>query len=87
MCMHIDPEIKSLNKRTVWKVFDRVEGNRILSLFMAHSYPKGKLIERGRRFSLQPSPCRHTRGLVEGIIQESQCALLALRASHRSTRR
>jgi hypothetical protein len=47
MCLIIDNRVKSLNKRTVWKIFDK-QGGKIVSLFMAAVYPKGKLIERSR---------------------------------------
>jgi len=47
MCLDINPEVKSLNKRTVWKVFDR-QDNKIVSLYMSATYPKGKLIQRSR---------------------------------------
>jgi hypothetical protein len=46
--MRIDESVKSSNKRVVWKVFDRPTGGKILSLFQAFEYPKGKLIERSR---------------------------------------
>lgn len=49
MCLIIDTSVTSLNKRTVWKVFDRAGSDRrgkIVSLYMAAEYPKGKLIER-----------------------------------------
>ena len=48
MCMAIDESVKSSNKRVVWKVFDIQQGGKILSLFQAFEYPKGKLIERSR---------------------------------------
>jgi hypothetical protein len=48
MCMVIDESVKSLNKRVVWKVFDRPQGGKILSLYQGFEYPKGKLIERSR---------------------------------------
>jgi len=46
--MNINPNVTSLNKRTVWKIFDR-EGDttgKIVSLFQAASYPLGKRITR-----------------------------------------
>jgi hypothetical protein len=54
MCLQIDPTVKKLNKRVVWKVFDR--GNTagtgssrlIVSLYRGASYPKGKLVERSK---------------------------------------
>jgi hypothetical protein len=46
--MVIDESVKSSNKRVVWKVFDRPQGGKILSLFQSFEYPKGKLIERSR---------------------------------------
>jgi hypothetical protein len=46
--MRIDESVKSSNKRVVWKVFDRPQGGKILSLFLSFEYPKGKLIERSR---------------------------------------
>jgi hypothetical protein len=46
--MLIDESVKSSNKRVVWKVFDRSQGGKILSLYQAFEYPKGKLIERSR---------------------------------------
>lgn len=52
MCLTIDDSVKSLNKRTVWKIFDKPDG-KIVSLFQAAVYPKGKLIERSR-FSSSP---------------------------------
>jgi hypothetical protein len=45
MCMMINPNVASLNKRVVWKVFDRQEG-KIVSLYKAATYPKGKRIKR-----------------------------------------
>jgi hypothetical protein len=50
MCMRIDESVKSSNKRVVWKVFDRPTGGsgKIVSLYRASKYPKGKLIERSR---------------------------------------
>jgi hypothetical protein len=45
MCLLIDDNVKSLNKRTVWKIFDRAEGY-IGSLYMGAKYPKGKMVER-----------------------------------------
>lgn len=45
MCLEIDYSKKSLNKRIVWKVFDR-QGGKIASLFQAAIYPKGKLVNR-----------------------------------------
>jgi hypothetical protein len=45
MCLTIDDSVTSLNKGTVWKVFDRQDGP-IVSLFKQVVYPKGKLIER-----------------------------------------
>ena len=50
MCMEIDPTVKALNKRIVWKVFDQ-RGKRtgkIVSLFQSASYPLGKRITRSR---------------------------------------
>jgi hypothetical protein len=47
MCLVIDDRIKSLNKRIVWKVFER-RGDKIVSLFQGASYPKGKLIKRSK---------------------------------------
>jgi hypothetical protein len=44
--MTIDPKVKKLSKRVVWKVFDKPIGSRIVSLFMGATYPKGKLVER-----------------------------------------
>jgi hypothetical protein len=46
--MLIDESVKSSNKRVVWKVFDRPQGGKILSLYQSFEYPKGKLIERSR---------------------------------------
>jgi len=47
MCMTIDPKVKKLSKRVVWKVFDKPFGRRtIVSLFKGAKYPKGKLVER-----------------------------------------
>lgn len=50
MCLTIDPNVKSLNKRTVWKVFDKggLSTGKIVSLYQGATYPKGKLIERSR---------------------------------------
>jgi hypothetical protein len=45
MCLYINPEVKSMNKHIVWKVFDR-QGGKIVSLYMAATYPKGRLIQR-----------------------------------------
>jgi hypothetical protein len=45
MCLDIDDSVKSLSKRTVWKIFDKASG-KIASLYMAAPYPKGKLVER-----------------------------------------
>lgn len=45
MCMIIDPEVKKLNKRVVWKIFDLVDG-KIVSLFQGATYRKGKLVTR-----------------------------------------
>lgn len=45
MCLEIDYSKKSLNKRIVWKVFGR-QGGKIVSLFQAAIYPKGKLVNR-----------------------------------------
>lgn len=45
MCLEINPDVKSLNKRIVWKVFDKLDG-KIVSLFQAATYPKGKLVTR-----------------------------------------
>lgn len=45
MCLEIDPKVTSLNKRVVWKVFDKPDG-KIVSLYMGATYPKGKLVER-----------------------------------------
>ena len=45
MCLDIDPEIKTLKNRVVWKVFDKDTGE-IASLYRGAVYPKGKLIER-----------------------------------------
>lgn len=45
MCLTIDSNVTSLNKRTVWKVFDKPDG-KIVSLYMGATYPKGKLVER-----------------------------------------
>jgi hypothetical protein len=45
MCLIIDDSIKSLKNRVVWKVFDKPDG-KIVSLFQAAVYPKGKLIVR-----------------------------------------
>jgi hypothetical protein len=45
MCMRIDTSVTSLNKRTVWKVFDK-QPEGIVSLFMATKYPKGKQVQR-----------------------------------------
>jgi hypothetical protein len=38
-------------------------------------------VRRTRRFSLQPSPCRHTYRLALDMVRESQRALAALRAA------
>jgi hypothetical protein len=46
MCLTIDDSVTSLNKRIVWKVFDRSFGNGITSLYQGAVYPKGKLVER-----------------------------------------
>jgi hypothetical protein len=50
MCLEIDDNVKSLNKRTVWKVFDQngLDFGPIVSLYQGASYPKGKLIERSQ---------------------------------------
>ena len=45
MCLDIDPEIKTLKNRVVWKVFDKETG-KIASLYKGAVYPKGKLVER-----------------------------------------
>jgi hypothetical protein len=45
MCLDIDPEIKTLKNRVVWKVFDK-EAGKIASLYKGAVYPKGKLVER-----------------------------------------
>jgi hypothetical protein len=45
MCMDIDESVTSLNKRVVWKMFDR-QGGKIVSLFQGATYRKGKLVER-----------------------------------------
>lgn len=45
MCLQIDDDVLSLNKRIVWKVFDRQQG-KIASLYKGAEYPKGKLVER-----------------------------------------
>lgn len=47
MCLDINDSIKSLNKRIVWKIFDK-ESGKITSLYRAASYPKGKLVERSQ---------------------------------------
>lgn len=47
MCMVIDPTIKSLNKRFVWKIFDK-QNRKIISLYQAASYPLGKRIFRSK---------------------------------------
>jgi len=63
MCMAIDESVKSSNKRVVWKVFDIQQGGKILSLFQAFEYPKGKLIERSRQRDV---PTR--RRSVDGVL-------------------
>jgi len=45
MCMRIDLSVESLNKRVVWKVFDKSSG-AIRSLFEYAEYPKRKLVVR-----------------------------------------
>lgn len=45
MCLAVNPDVKSLSKRIVWKVFDKPYG-RIVSLFRECFYPLGKLITR-----------------------------------------
>lgn len=47
MCLIIDYKVKSLNKRIVWKIFDKDSG-KIASLYRAELYPKGKLVERSQ---------------------------------------
>jgi hypothetical protein len=47
MCNAIDPSVTSLNKRTVWKIFEKQDG-KIVSLFMSDVYPKNKLIGRSQ---------------------------------------
>jgi hypothetical protein len=63
MCLEIDESVTSLNKRVVWKVFDKPEGGEILSLFQSFKYPKGKLIERSRR---ELGPTRRFSGALFG---------------------
>jgi hypothetical protein len=48
MCLDIDDNVKSLNKRTVWKIFDQsgLDCGPIVSLYQGAVYPKGKLTER-----------------------------------------
>ena len=48
MCMIIDHSVTSLNKRTVWKVFQKETDGRIVSLYMGHPYPLNKKIVRSR---------------------------------------
>lgn len=47
MCLTVDPSVKSLNKRIVWKIFDKPNG-KIVSLYQAAEYPLNKRIERNR---------------------------------------
>jgi hypothetical protein len=47
MCMTIDTAVTKLNKRIVWKVFDK-ESGKIASLYKGVKYPKGELVERSR---------------------------------------
>ena len=65
MCMRIDESVKSSNKRVVWKVFDRPTGGsgKIVSLYRASKYPKGKLIERSR---ITITVYRHCDGTLYG---------------------
>ncbi len=51
MCMTIDYSVKSLNKRIMWKVFDKDFG-KITSLYMSMEYPKGKLVRRSKGDSI-----------------------------------
>lgn len=46
MCLLVDSQVKSLNKRIVWKIFDRPEG-KLVSLYHAAEYPLNKTITRG----------------------------------------
>lgn len=48
MCLRIDESVKSLNKRIVWKVFDKSGPNgAIVSLFQGYVYPQiGVQVER-----------------------------------------
>ena len=59
MCLDIDPEIKTLKNRVVWKVFDKETG-KIASLHRGAVYPKGKLVER--------SPGPTTMTMFEDIV-------------------
>jgi hypothetical protein len=47
MCNAIALSVTSLNKRTVWKIFEKKDG-KIVSLFMGGVYPKNKLIGRSQ---------------------------------------
>ena len=45
MCLEIDPKVKKLRNHVVWKIFD-LQDSKIVSLFLAATYRKGKLITR-----------------------------------------
>lgn len=60
MCFEIDTKAASLNKRIVWKVFDK-QGGKIVSLYEAATYPKGKLVERS------VGPTEHNGSAVHGL--------------------
>lgn len=64
MCLVIDPKVKSLNKRIVWKVFDcgGDTTGRVVSLYRGAKYPKGELIERSPGLTTD-SAGNGTRGL------------------------
>lgn len=54
MCFIIDPTVTSLNKRVVWKVFQR-QGGVISSIYFEAIYPKGVRVERSAGVTKAPS--------------------------------
>lgn len=58
MCFIIDPTVTSLNKRVVWKVFQRQDGV-ISSLFLKAIYPKGVRVERSAGATKLPLPAQY----------------------------